>query len=145
MKKIIFSLTIVIFLLVSLSSCIKEESTSDLTGMNSLKASFQDENWKISLYIDCNEDETYHFSGYTFSFDTTGIVAVYDTSAVATGTWLTRTSDGHNKFDLNFGKTYPFHKINEDWHIIEKTDTIIRLEDISKKSGEAEFLTFIRI
>jgi hypothetical protein len=133
-----------VFLLFSLSSCIKEESVPGLAGADSLKAALQDENWKISLYIDCNEDETYHFTGYTFSFDTTGIVAVYDTLAVTTGTWLSRTSDGHNKFDLNFGKTYPFHKINDDWHIIEQTEAIIRLEDISKKSGEAEFLTFVR-
>jgi hypothetical protein len=144
MKYIIFSIIGITFLTFSVSSCAKDENspgTSETPVSPALKV-FQDETWKVALYIDCNEDETYHFTAYTFSFDSSGTVTATNGSSSVKGSWGIRTNEEHNKFDLDFGKYDPLHKINDDWHIIEQTSSKIRLEDVGKKSGETEFLTF---
>jgi hypothetical protein len=145
--KPVISIIIMTFLWFTLFSCNKDENTPGSALADSFTESaalneLQTETWRVSLYIDCDEDETYHFSGYSFSFDSTGVVTAVNSSSTVTGSWSKRTDDGHNKFDLNFGKNDPFHKLNEDWHIIEQTSVKIRLEDVGKKSGETEFLTF---
>ena len=46
--------------------------------------------------------------------------------------------------NLNFGTSNPFDELEEDWDVLEATDDIIRLKDISGGDGTTDFLTFER-
>jgi hypothetical protein len=96
----------------------------------------------VTLYNDCGDDETYHFAGYGFIFDTLGVVTALKDSLTLTGIWSTGTDDGHNIFYLHFETTCSFNELNDDWHIMEKTSSKIRLEDISGGNEPNDYLTF---
>ena len=53
--------------------------------------------------------------------------------------------DSHHKLHINFVTTSEFEELNDDWHILEETSAIIRLEDISGGNGGTDYLTFERI
>jgi hypothetical protein len=141
MKNSILSIIVITALWFTFSSCTKVDNTP-LVSVSETSGAVQEGKWKVTLFLDCSEDETYHFAGYEFVMDSTGVVTATNGTTVVSGTWNIRTDSNHNKFILNFGKNDPLHKLNEDWHIIEQTPVLIRLEDVGKKSGETEFLTF---
>jgi hypothetical protein len=80
--------------------------------------------WRVSLYWD-KKDETSNFSGYSFSFNSGGQLVATKGSSTITGTW----SESATKLIIDFGTTAVFNDINDDWQIVEKTATSIKLKD----------------
>jgi hypothetical protein len=80
--------------------------------------------WRISMYWD-NKDETAHFTGYTFSFNSNGQLTATNGSGTVTGSW-TETS---NKLIVDFGAHPILGELNDDWQKVEKTTTSIKLKD----------------
>ncbi|MDO5655160.1 MAG: hypothetical protein Q4G27_03365 [Flavobacteriaceae bacterium] len=97
--------------------------------------------WRITLYNDNGENETYHFSGYTFDFSH-GVVTATKIGNSVTGTYAIGVDDGHNKLYLDFGVVVPFEELNDDWHIVEESATKVRLQDVSGGNGGTDLLTF---
>jgi hypothetical protein len=98
--------------------------------------------WRVTLLSDSDADETYHFTDYAFTFDTTGIVIATKDSSSVHGTWRVVKDDHYDELIIDFGSTVPFKELNDDWTIIEKTDVKIRLEDISGGNEPNDYLTF---
>ena len=48
------------------------------------------------------------------------------------------------ELNLNFGVVDPLDELAEDWDVLEVTNDIIRLKDVSGGNGDVEFLTFER-
>jgi hypothetical protein len=113
----IIAMTVLIF---SLSSCTLGDNTINPADLATPEI-VQNGTWKVTLYNDCGDDETYHFAGYGFIFDTLGVVTALKDSLTLTGIWSTGTDDGHN---------------------MEKTSSKIRLEDISGGNEPNDYLTF---
>lgn len=99
------------------SSCSKNDDQSVIAGDYS-------GGWRVSYYFD-NSDETYKFTGYSFTFNNGGQLTATNGSNTVTGTWST----GSNKLIINFGTTADFTKLNDDWLIEEKTNSSIKLKD----------------
>ena len=76
------------------------------------------------------------------TFNSNGTLVAIKSSSTVNGTWNSGNDDSENKLYLDFGATTPFNKLNDDWHLIEKTTTKIRLEDISGGIGGTDLLTF---
>lgn len=104
---------------------------------SSVNANTTDGNWRVSLYYD-NSDETYKFTGYTFTFNSNGSITATNGSNSANGTW----SQGSSKFNIDFGTTAVFSDLNDDWLIEEITSSSIRLKDDNPARDEK--LQFIR-
>ncbi len=124
MKNLLFTnrfLVLLFALATTLSSCSKHDSTDDNGGNNSLPPSG---NWRISMYWDTG-DETNKFNGYSFTFASGGVVTASNGSNTATGTW----SQTSNKFIINFTGPVPFDDLTDDWLIVEKNATSIKLKD----------------
>jgi hypothetical protein len=100
-------------------------------------------NWYISYYYEDDEDETINFNGYSFTFNTNGTVLAIKNAVTTNGTWSTLEDNGINKLDLNFDED-DLDGIEEDWKIIEFTNTQIRLKDVSGGIGETDYLTFTK-
>lgn len=137
-KKNLIIATIIIFS-VNFISCKKEDSL--INGNSNVSTIVAQGNWRITLYNDSGTDELYHFSGYTFTFNN-GVVTATKLSTTINGTYSTGIDDSKNKMYLDFGSTVPFDELNDDWHIIEESNTKISLQDVSGGNGGTDLLTF---
>lgn len=123
--------------------CEKEDDSSS-SSSNNISNVVQNGSWKITYFNDSGTEKTNLFMGYNFTFNSNGsVVAVYNSSSVS-GTWTEGNDDSMNKLYLTFSAS-PFDKLTDDWHIIEQSSVIIRLEDVSGGNGGTDYLTFERI
>lgn len=100
--------------------------------------------WYVTNYFD-DVDETALFDGVVFNFAADGSGTADDGSTITNGTWSTSSGDETDlELNLNFGASNPFDELEEDWDVLEATDDIIRLKDISGGDGTTDFLTFER-
>ena len=123
------------------NSCDKTDNSQDPSGSTATEI-VKLGTWKITFFNDSGNDETSHFSGYSFTFNADGSVKAVKNTSTVTGTWNTGTDDSQNKFNLDFGSTTPFDELNEDWDILEKSALKIRLQHISGGNGGTDLLTF---
>jgi hypothetical protein len=100
--------------------------------------------WKISSVIDGDEDETYHYIGYVFTFSSNGTSTAVATASSLNGNWAYYTEGTLSKLTLSyFGET--LEELEKDWQIIEFNTTFIKLRHISGGSGKTHYLTFTKI
>ena len=118
MKKII-PLVAAILIVLGFSSCSKDDSIADPS--NTTPPTGQ---WRIHYYWD-EKDETTDFSGYTFEFQSGGVLKATKGAAIVNGTW----SETSAKFIIDFGADPVLNEINDDWLKIEKSATFIKLKD----------------
>ena len=135
MKKLSFINPIFVFLLLAafvFTSCSKHDSNDDNGGGSTVPPTGS---WRVSMYWDTG-DETNKFSGYIFNFATGGVVTATNGSSTATGTW----SQTSTKFIINFTGPVPFDDLSDDWLIVEKNATSIKLkEDNPAQDDRLEF------
>ena len=100
--------------------------------------------WYVTNYFD-DVDETALFDGLVFNFASDGSATANGSGMSTNGTWSTASGDETElELNLNFGIEIPFDELEEDWDVLEATDEIIRLKDISGGDGTTDFLTFER-
>ncbi len=97
--------------------------------------------WYITYYFD-DTDQTDAFQGYEFSFAANNTAQASSDSNTVNGSWMF-TSETPIELILFFGNNAPFDELDEDWEILEATDEIFRLRDLSG-DGSTDFLTFER-
>jgi hypothetical protein len=98
--------------------------------------------WRVVSYTENGVDHLSCFTGYTFNFNSGGIVAAMNGSTSVSGTWSTGFDDSQKKLYLQFSGSSCFVEISDDWHILEQTATKIRLEDVSGGNGGTDVLEF---
>ena len=100
--------------------------------------------WYVTYFFD-DTDETADFADYVFNFASDNTATAVDMSATTNGTWSTASGDETElELNLNFGTSIPLDELAEDWDVLEVTNDIIRLKDISGGDGSEDFLTFER-
>ena len=99
-------------------------------------------NWRITYFWDTDHDETAHFTGYNFTFTSGGIITAVNGAITVTGSWTTGTDNSTVKFIIDFATPPDFEDLNEDWHVIERTDSRIKLQHVSGGNGGTDYLTF---
>ena len=132
-----------VFVLLSslfLISC-QRNNSADLT-QTQVTATIQSGTWKVTLFNDNGIDETSNFNGFTFTFNGNGTATATRNSTATNGSWVSGTDDSKVKLILDFGVTSPLDELNEDWKVLERTDTRIKLTNVSGGNGETDFLTF---
>ncbi len=143
--KAIRVLPIILIMLATLSSCKKDDTSSSTSNTSVLNSTVQQGSWKVTSYIDSGTDETNHYTGYVFTFQTGGVVSAVKTGSTVNGTWSSGNDDSQLKLILNFGTTAPFQELNSDWHVTQQSSTMIKLEDISGGNGGIDYLTLEKI
>lgn len=122
----------------SVVSCKKQDSNQAVKDLEKGK-------WQITLYQDDGADETAHFVGYAFEFNSDFTVTATNGTITVKGTWTAEYEDNQNKLFLDMGPNAPFNDLNDDWHIKKESNTSIELDDVSGGNGGSEYLTFKRI
>lgn len=138
MKKHILFLAIAAMMAVS--SCTKNDDNSITAG--SVSATVSSGTWRVTYYWDTDHEETSNFSGYAFTFSGGSVLTAVNGGSTVTGTWQTGTDNSTVKLIISFVSPANFAELSEDWHVLEKTDTKIRLQHVSGGSGGTDYLTF---
>lgn len=137
-------LLITLFGIFSLSSCKKKDDKTK----NEITENIQSGSWRVTKFIDSGNDETNNFSGFNFTFNSSGQVTVSNGSTTHTGTWSISDSNSNDDsnddlhFNLQFNLTNGFEDLNDDWDISSQSENKIELIDISGGNGGTDYLTF---
>lgn len=138
MKTRILSALLVIIAVFAVS-CEKSDSSSTDTGQIVTSGT-----WRVTLFTDSGNNETADFNGYTFTFSDGGTLTAIKSGVSKTGTWSVSSSS--NKFNIDLGPKIdtnkPLGELTDDWKILSKSATEIRLTDDNPASNE--FLTFTK-
>lgn len=114
-------------------------------------------NWIITSFIDSGQDETNHFTGYTFTFAASGTLTATNGTTTMTGMWSITDSNSSNDDDsnssddvdfnifFNVPDTNDFEDLNDDWDIDTYSSSTIKLMDISGGNGGTDILTFQKL
>lgn len=115
-----------LFTLLALNACSNSNydnlPNTDVTGQLTNSG-----DWKVSYYWDKDKEETNNFSGYSFLFKDNGVLEALKNGATTTGTWQLNSSS--NKLIIQIGTAKPLDDLSDDWLIIEKSNTVIKLKD----------------
>lgn len=144
MKNLFF----IILMSVVLFSCEQDDnSQSNSTGNTNISQQDLNGNWRITYFAEDGKDETFYFSGYTFTFSN-NVVAATKSSTVVNGVYSlsgsssSSGSSSGSKFVITFPDTDPWEELNEDWDILEKSANKIKLKHISGGNGGTDDLVF---
>jgi len=128
----------------SLSSCKKKDDKIK----NEMTDNIQSGSWRVTNFIDSGNDETNNFSGFNFTFNSSGQVTAINGSTTHTGTWSISDSNSNDDsmddlhFNLFFNLTNNFEDLNDDWDINSQSENKIELIDVSGGNGGTDYLTF---
>lgn len=122
------------------SDCISDGGPDDTALVQALTTG----DWYVTYFFD-DIEETSDFSDYVFNYASDGTATATDSNGSTNGTWSTSLGDETElELNLNFGVTVPLYDLTEDWDVLEVTNDIIRLKDVSGGDGSEDFLTFER-
>ena len=151
MKAIFNKLTIwtAILISVALSSCTKSSinGSSNASVQSQVQTHVQSGGWRISKFIDSGTDETSNFNGFSFSFQSNGVLNATNGSVNYSGTWSITDSNSNDDskddldFNINFNLTNDFEDLNDDWDIVSYSSNKIELYDVSGGGGGTDYLT----
>lgn len=106
--------------------------------------------WTISSFIDSGQDETHHFTGYSFTFGNDGTLTATNGTDTVQGTWSVTDSndDSNDSIDFNISFTVPtssvFDDLIDDWDIVNYNNNTISLIDVSGGNGGTDTLVFTK-
>ncbi len=145
MKNHIHQLIILLIISVSIfTGCKKDDNSPSSSSTSVLNSTIQQGNWRITNFNDSGNDETNHFTGYSFHFNSNGTVVATNNGSSENGTWSSILDDSKLKLVLLFS-AIPFDDLNDDWHVIQQNSSIIKLEDVSGGGSGTDYLTFEKI
>ncbi len=130
------------------SSCNKNDNNPTNTTKDRIQNTLQNGTWKITKFIDSGTDETNHFTGYNFTFNSSGVLTAINGSINHNGTWSITDSNSNDDsqddldFNINFNLTNDFEDLNDDWDFVSESANKIELIDVSGGNGGTDYLTF---
>lgn len=115
-----------------ISSCTKDSDSDSIASIVTQGS------WVVHLYTNDAVDETSNYSGYTFTFNSGGIIQATKGSTTYSGLWSEVKDSGKTKFVIVWtgtGIPSALQEIEEDWVVTSKSSTVLELTD----SGSAPF------
>ena len=150
MKKLsLIPLLSLIFMLNVASMCSDDDDSNTSADPTPVINTVTSGTWRITFYEDSGVDETYHFTGYNFTFGASNVLTASNGTNTYTGTWSVTNSDSNddspsNDLDFNILFATPAvfaDELSDDWDILSRTATKIELVDVSGGNGGTDYLT----
>lgn len=130
--------------MISFTSCKKKDDKIK----TDVETSVQSGTWRITKFVDSGSDETSNFTGYNFTFNSSGVLNANNGTNNYDGTWSISDSSSDDDsqddldFNISFSLTNDFEDLVDDWDFVSQADAKIELKDVSGGSGETDYLTF---
>lgn len=145
MKRFPFNLAVwalVVLISASFASCSNSSDDNPSPGGGNPPAAGA---WRVSYFFD-KQDETGNYNGYTFEFGSNGSLTATRSGQSWSGSWSTGFDDSANKFLIDFNGNPPsaLLELEEDWRIIQQTDTFMHFEHTSGGNGDTDVVKFVR-
>jgi hypothetical protein len=148
-KRMKIRILIYLTTLLTIVSCTnKKDDTPSNTTQTTIKTNVQSGTWRITKFIDSGTDETNHFAGFNFTFNSSGVLNANDGTTNYDGNWTITDSNSNDDsqddldFNINFNLTNDFEDLNDNWDFISQSTTKIALIDVSGGNGGTDYLTF---
>ena len=139
-------LTMLCFSLMS-STCSNDDDDINIIDnsaeISEIKNTVENNSWQITSFVDSGADETSHYTGYTFTFNSNGTLTATKGSETVNGTWsVTDSNDSDDDsnssddidFNIYFASPAMFNDdLTEDWEIVTRSATKIELIHILRK------------
>ena len=139
MKKLILLFAVIIF-----ASCSSDDDNVRLDQPDAITIILPEGNWKISKFIEDDEDKTLQFTSFVFDFNNDGTVTAQNDLFSENGSWSYDNDRNDPELDIRFNDGSIHDDISDDWNIISVSPTKIELSD-TDSVGDVELLTFIKI
>ena len=97
--------------------------------------------WKLSYFLNNNNDQTLNYTGYNFVFNTNKSCIAVKNAVTTNGKWSNSISGGKSKFRLKFDGLN-LDELGKKWKVIQYSNTLIKLKNDDKK--EDKFLNFTK-
>lgn len=142
--KLLTHMLVCLLALTAFGSCNKDDDATQTTIENNIQSG----TWKIVKFVDSGTDETNHFSGYDFTFMSSGVLKASNGTQSYEGTWSITDSNSDDDsqddldFNINFNLSNDFEDLNDDWDFISHSSAVIELKDVSGGNGDTDYLTF---
>lgn len=140
------------FMSATCSSSDDDEILNNASEISTIKSRATSGTWKVTYYYDTDHEETSNFTGYTFTFSTSGVLTATNGVNTYTGSWSvsddssssssSSSSDNHIEFRVSFSSPNNFESLSEDWEITSHSASKIVLTHVSGGNGGTDFLTF---
>lgn len=149
MKSIFLKSVLFLTLSLFLNSCSSDDDNS--SGGNQIPtiiSNVEDGTWRITKFIDSGDNETNHFNGYNFTFNSSGVLSAANGANTYNGTWSVTDSSSSSSssddldFNISFVSPPDFEELSDDWDFISQSSTKIELIDVSGGNGGTDYLTF---
>jgi len=116
-----------LFILPLILACVDTDSPQS----SLMTETLQGARWQIVYFEDEGVDESDEFENWQLEFSSSGNVNVFFNETLrATGTWRTVRDDGKDELWISsMPDIGELEELNEDWYLIEQTETILKLED----------------
>lgn len=141
-----------IFLLNVAGMCSSDDDNSSTPTSNGIKNQVINTasagTWRVTLFEEDGVNETTNYAGYNFTFGSNSVLTSTNGTNSYSGTWSISDSNSNDDtlndlhFNISFSAPKDFADLSDDWDIIERTDTRIKLKDVSGGSGGTDYLTF---
>lgn len=150
MKKFnVLQVVVIAFVINLFFSCSSDSSSNNSVDPTPVINTVNKGTWRITFYEDSGVNETTNFTGYNFTFGSNNVLTAANGTNTYTGIWsvsIDNSGDDSPSSDLDFNIDFPsppnFEELSEDWNIIEKTDTKIKLVHVSGGNGGTDYITF---
>jgi len=132
--------------LLVLSACKKD----DVKAIEAIESDMASGSWRITRYMDSGNDETSNFSGYNFTFSSSGTLSATNGTTTFSGTWSVTDSNSNDDsvddvdFNIYLSATGNFEDLNDDWDISSHSSSSLSLIDVSGGNGGTDELIFTK-
>lgn len=133
-----------VFMLNTASMCSTTDDNSTSSDPTPVINTMTQGTWRVTTFSEDDTDHTNDFSNYDFTFASSGVLTATNGSVQNTGVWSVTAEDSSSSLDFNIGFSSPatFAEITEDWQILERTSSKLRLQHTSGGDGSIDLLTF---
>jgi hypothetical protein len=149
MKKVFYSMLAFAFVLTT-TSCSNDDDddNSSSTTAAEVTSTITDGAWRITNFTEDGESHTSDFTAFTFTFEDNNVIIAGDGTNEYYGNWsvFDNSDDDDNSHDIDlvvvFNSPANFAGLTENWDVIERTSTKVRLRYVSGDDGSVDYLTF---
>ena len=138
MKKLFYPLAVALFL----SAACSDDDDNSGPSASAVIDTVTSGNWRITSFVEDGTDHTTDFTNYEFTFEESGLLMAIGPDDTVSGAWSVDDDDSSPDFNIFFASPPDFEELTEDWDIVQRTDTKVRLRHESGGDGSIDTLTF---
>lgn len=152
MKRLIFIPALFCLFMLNVASMCSSDDNNSSQDPTPVINTAREGTWRVTSYVDSGNDETNHFTGYTFTFGTGNVLTATNGTNTYTGVWSVTSDDDSDDdnpssdldFNIGFASPADFADLTDDWDIVSYSSTTISLIDVSGGNGGTDTLVFTK-